>query len=54
MNNTKKGSYCCGSQTLGAFLSIGLIDAGYRIVVADLNSDNANKALNQLIANMEG
>lgn len=30
-----------GGQTLGAFLSEGLAEAGYRIVVADLNGDNA-------------
>lgn len=32
-----------GGQTLGAFLSKGLADAGYRIVVADLNGENAQK-----------
>ncbi|MGC7559702.1 sorbitol-6-phosphate dehydrogenase [Pasteurella sp. PK-2025] len=30
-----------GGQTLGAFLSEGLAEAGYRVVVADLNGDNA-------------
>lgn len=30
-----------GGQTLGAFLSEGLADAGYRVAVADLNGDNA-------------
>ena len=32
-----------GGQTLGAFLSEGIADAGYKIAVADLNIDNANK-----------
>lgn len=30
-----------GGQTLGAFLCEGLAKAGYRVVVADLNGDNA-------------
>ncbi|AGH38054.1 Sorbitol-6-phosphate 2-dehydrogenase [Bibersteinia trehalosi USDA-ARS-USMARC-188] len=30
-----------GGQTLGAFLSEGLADSGYRVVVADLNGENA-------------
>ncbi len=30
-----------GGQTLGAFLCEGLADAGYNVVVADLNSQNA-------------
>lgn len=39
-----------GGQTLGEFLSLGIADAGYKVVVADLNLDNANKvaeAINQ-------
>ncbi|OCG26076.1 sorbitol-6-phosphate 2-dehydrogenase [Gilliamella sp. wkB108] len=39
-----------GGQTLGEFLCKGIADAGYKVVVADLNSDNANKvaeAINQ-------
>ena len=39
-----------GGQTLGEFLCKGIADAGYRVVVADLNIDNANKvaeAINQ-------
>lgn len=32
-----------GGQTLGAFLSEGIANAGYKIAVADLNIDNANK-----------
>lgn len=32
-----------GGQTLGAFLSEGIADAGYKVAVADLNIDNANK-----------
>lgn len=32
-----------GGQTLGAYLSEGLANAGYRVAVADLNIDNANK-----------
>lgn len=39
-----------GGQTLGEFLSKGIADAGYKVVVADLNLDNANKvaeAINQ-------
>ncbi|ABR73814.1 sorbitol-6-phosphate 2-dehydrogenase [Actinobacillus succinogenes] len=42
MNNVKKVAVVVGGgQTLGAFLSEGLADAGYRVVVADLNGDNA-------------
>ncbi|NUF49695.1 sorbitol-6-phosphate dehydrogenase [Gilliamella sp. ESL0250] len=39
-----------GGQTLGEFLCNGIADAGYHVVVADLNMDNANKvadAINQ-------
>ena len=39
-----------GGQTLGECLCKGIADAGYRVVVADLNIDNANKvaeAINQ-------
>ncbi|OCG36744.1 sorbitol-6-phosphate 2-dehydrogenase [Gilliamella sp. Fer2-1] len=39
-----------GGQTLGEFLCKGIADAGYKVVVADLNIDNANKvaeAINQ-------
>ncbi len=44
MNNEKKVAIVVGGgQTLGAFLSKGLADAGYRIVVADLNGENAQK-----------
>lgn len=32
-----------GGQTLGAFLSEGLAEAGYRVAVADLNGANADK-----------
>ncbi|ADO08090.1 sorbitol-6-phosphate dehydrogenase [Pantoea agglomerans] len=32
-----------GGQTLGAYLSEGLANAGYRVAVADLNIENANK-----------
>lgn len=32
-----------GGQTLGAYLSEGLANAGYRVAVADLNIDNADK-----------
>ncbi|WP_294615205.1 sorbitol-6-phosphate dehydrogenase [uncultured Gilliamella sp.] len=32
-----------GGQTLGEFLCKGIADAGYNVVVADLNIDNANK-----------
>lgn len=32
-----------GGQTLGAFLCHGVAEAGYNVVVADLNLDNANK-----------
>ncbi|SQE30332.1 Sorbitol-6-phosphate 2-dehydrogenase [Mannheimia haemolytica] len=44
MNNEKKVAIVVGGgQTLGAFLSEGLADAGYRVVVADLNGENAQK-----------
>ncbi|WP_241575339.1 sorbitol-6-phosphate dehydrogenase [Rosenbergiella nectarea] len=33
-----------GGQTLGAYLAEGLADAGYKVVVADLNIDNAVQA----------
>lgn len=39
-----------GGQTLGEFLCHGIADAGYQVVVADLNIDNANnvaQAINQ-------
>lgn len=42
MSNEKKVAVIVGGgQTLGAFLSEGLAEAGYRVVVADLNGDNA-------------
>lgn len=37
-----------GGQTLGAFLSKGIADAGYQVVVADLNVDNANKVADEI------
>ena len=37
-----------GGQTLGAFLSHGLAQAGYRVAVADLNADNANRVAQQI------
>ncbi len=37
-----------GGQTLGAFLSHGLAQAGYRVAVADLNADNANQVAQQI------
>lgn len=37
-----------GGQTLGAFLSHGLAQAGYRVAVADLNADNANRVARQI------
>lgn len=43
MNDVKKVAVVVGGgQTLGAFLSEGLAEAGYRVVVADLNGENAN------------
>ncbi|EKT59891.1 sorbitol-6-phosphate dehydrogenase [Providencia sneebia] len=39
-----------GGQTLGAFLCKGLADAGYRVAVADLNSDNAKKVAAEINA----
>lgn len=37
-----------GGQTLGAFLSHGLAQAGYRVAVADLNADNAHRVAQQI------
>lgn len=34
-----------GGQTLGEFLCLGAADAGYRVAVADLNQENANKVV---------
>lgn len=39
-----------GGQTLGAFLSEGLAEAGYRVVVADLNGENARAVAQQINA----
>ena len=42
MSNTKKVAIVVGGgQTLGAFLAEGLADAGYCVVVGDLNGENA-------------
>lgn len=37
-----------GGQTLGAFLSEGLAEAGYRVVVADLNGENAKQVATRI------
>ncbi|HIF5573465.1 sorbitol-6-phosphate dehydrogenase [Pasteurella multocida] len=37
-----------GGQTLGAFLSEGLAEAGYRVVVADLNGKNAKQVATRI------
>lgn len=37
-----------GGQTLGAFLSSGLAENGYRVAVADLNQTNAAKTANEI------
>lgn len=37
-----------GGQTLGAFLSEGLAESGYRIAIADLNEDNARKVAEEI------
>lgn len=51
MNNEKKVAIVVGGgQTLGAFLSEGLADAGYRVVVADLNGENAQKVAKDINA----
>ncbi len=51
MSNAKKVAIVVGGgQTLGAFLSEGLADAGYRVVVADLNGDNAQNVANTINA----
>ncbi len=39
-----------GGQTLGAFLCHGLAEAGYKVAVADLNSDNAQLVAEQINA----
>lgn len=39
-----------GGQTLGAFLSAGMAEAGYRIAVADLNLENAQAIAQQINA----
>ena len=41
MNNKPTAIVIGGGQTLGAFLSKGLADAGYRVAVADLNGGSA-------------
>ncbi|MCK3654988.1 sorbitol-6-phosphate 2-dehydrogenase [Pasteurellaceae bacterium Macca] len=40
-----------GGQTLGAFLCEGLAQAGYHVVVADLNGENAQKIAQRIQAN---
>lgn len=42
-----------GGQTLGAFLCKGLVEAGYRVAVADLNAKNAETVAEE-INNMHG
>ncbi|OCG19820.1 sorbitol-6-phosphate dehydrogenase [Gilliamella sp. App4-10] len=37
-----------GGQTLGEFLCKGIADAGYKVVVADLNIANANKVAEEI------
>lgn len=37
-----------GGQTLGAFLCLGLAQAGYRVAVADLNAGNAQNVAQQI------
>ncbi|SCC30888.1 sorbitol-6-phosphate 2-dehydrogenase [Gilliamella bombicola] len=37
-----------GGQTLGEFLCKGIADAGYKVVVADLNVTNANKVAEEI------
>lgn len=37
-----------GGQTLGAYLSDGIADAGYRVVVADLNEKNATQVADSI------
>ncbi|MDR3434136.1 MAG: sorbitol-6-phosphate dehydrogenase [Rouxiella aceris] len=37
-----------GGQTLGAYLCEGLVEAGYRVAVADLNEANAKKVANEI------
>lgn len=37
-----------GGQTLGAFLSKGVADAGYKVAVADINIDNAQQVVEEI------
>lgn len=39
-----------GGQTLGAFLSQGIADAGYRVAVADINAENAAQVADKIKA----
>ncbi len=41
MNNEKSCYRCWRRSNTWSFLSEGLADAGYRVVVADLNGENA-------------
>ena len=50
MNNKPTAIVIGGGQTLGAFLSKGLADAGYRVAVADLNGDNAARVAAEINA----
>ena len=50
MNNKPTAIVIGGGQTLGAFLSKGLADAGYRVAVADLNGDNAERVAAEINA----
>lgn len=43
-----------GGQTLGEFLSKGLAKAGYDVLVADLNGDNAEKVKNEIAHEFTG
>ena len=50
MNNKPTAIVIGGGQTLGAFLSKGLADAGYRVAVADLNGTNAEAVAEEINA----
>ncbi|MDG6881832.1 Sorbitol-6-phosphate 2-dehydrogenase [Phocoenobacter uteri] len=49
--NNKVAVIIGGGQTLGAFLSKGLAENGYRVAVADLNIINAEKVANEIMGN---
>ena len=43
-----------GGQTLGEFLSKGLAEAGYDVLIADINGENAEKVKDEISSKYQG